>query len=208
MTQNEPLLHASFAEPALDPALRWHCEPARWCVRPGERCLRIEPAAHTDFWQKTHYGFAADNGHFLAAPASGDFVLSTAVRFRPVHQYDQAGLMVRISPSCWLKTSVEYEPDGPSRLGVVVTNRGYSDWSTQAFDSRVREVHLRIRREAQDYLVDASGDGARWEQIRMAHLDEDRPGVTALAGLYACSPKEAGFVADFAYLTIVGGRLA
>jgi regulation of enolase protein 1 (concanavalin A-like superfamily) len=80
-----------------------------------------------DFWQRTHYGFEADNGQILFAPVAGDFVLATQVRFHPVHQYDQAGLMVRVSPSGWLKTSAEYEPIGPSRLAAVVTNDTSSD---------------------------------------------------------------------------------
>jgi regulation of enolase protein 1 (concanavalin A-like superfamily) len=129
-------------------------------------------------------------------------VLTTHVRFHPVHQYDQAGLMVRLSPACWLKTSVEYEPDEPSRLGVVVTNRGFSDWSTQEFPAERDETWLRIRREAADYIVEASADGARWQQLRMAHLHDDRPGLRIACGLYACSPKAAGFVAEFSVLRL------
>jgi regulation of enolase protein 1 (concanavalin A-like superfamily) len=165
-------IHESFARPTLHPALRWHREPPRWTVRLAERCLRVEPAAATDFWQKTHDGLEADNGHFLFAEVTGDFVLSTRVRFQPVHQYDQAGLMVRVSAACWLKTSVEYELTGASRLGAVVTNHGYSDWSTQSVPA------------------------------------EDRPRAAVGAGLYACSPKGAGFVAEFTYLNIDHGRLA
>lgn len=183
--------------------MRWHCEPARWSL--GERGLRIEPDAGTDFWQRTHYGIEADNGHALLAAVGGDFVLSTHVRFQAVHQYDQAGLMVRLSPACWLKTSVEHEPGRAGRLGVVVTNAGYSDWSTQPFNGL--EVVLRVRREGQDYVVDASPDGGAWEQIRMARLHDDRPALEVAAGLYACSPKGAGLAAEFAYLDVARGRL-
>lgn len=207
MNMTTPFLCETFDTVTLDPALTWHCEPPVCHVDTAKKCLRIEPAAQTDFWRTTHYGFDADNGHFLFAEALGDFVLSTHVRFHPVHQYDQAGLMVRVSPTCWVKTSVEYEPDGPARLGAVVTNAGYSDWSTQSFPAAGREIHLRIRREAQDCIVDASRDGRVWEQIRMAHLIEDRPGATVMAGLYACSPKGAGFVAEFRHLRIEPGRI-
>jgi regulation of enolase protein 1 (concanavalin A-like superfamily) len=202
-----PYLHESFAGAGLNPQLRWHCEPGRWSVRRAERVLRVEPDAGTDFWQRTHYGFEADNGHFLFTEVAGDFVLTTHVRFRPVHQYDQAGLMVRVSPVCWLKTSVEYEPDGPSRLGAVVTGHGYSDWSTQRFPPGPGEVWLRVRREGDDYLVDASPDGRGWEQVRLAHLQEGREGAAVACGVYACSPKGAGFVAEFGHLRIDAGRL-
>ena len=64
-----------------------------------------------------------------------------------------------------------------------------------------------MRREGQDYVVDASADGREWEQIRMARLHDDRPDLEVTAGLYACSPKGAGFVAEFAYLDVTRGRL-
>jgi Uncharacterized conserved protein len=200
-------LRESFDQPHLHPALRWHCEPARWRLDPSRACLRIEPDAETDFWQKTHYGFAVDNGHFLFAEMAGDFVLTTRVRFDPVHQYDQAGLMVRLSPSCWLKTSVEYEPEGPNRLGAVVTNAGYSDWSTQALPHGVHDVWFRVRAEGEDCIVEASRDGEAWEQIRMAHLLERVDAPVVRCGLYACSPKGTGYAAEFSFLRIEPGRL-
>lgn len=204
---HKPYLHESFAGPDLHPRLRWHGEPARWSLHAKERFLRVEPDAATDFWRRTHYGFEADNGHFLFTEVAGDFVLTAHVRFRPVHPYDQAGVMVRVSPTCWLKASVEYEPAGPSRLGVVVTNYAYSDWSTQGFSSGPGAVWLRVRREGDDYLLDAAPDGKNWEQLRLAHLHEGQ-GQVAACGLYACSPKGAGFAAEFDHLTIDSGRLA
>jgi regulation of enolase protein 1 (concanavalin A-like superfamily) len=203
-----PHLHESFAEATLHPGLRWFCAPARWTVLPAAGQLRVEPDGGTDFWRQTHYGFVADNGHFLFAEVAGDFIASTRVRLHPVHQYDQAGLMVRISPTCWLKTSVEYEPDGPSRLGVVVTNAGYSDWSTQDFPSGADTISLRVRREGGDYFVEASREGVAWSQLRLARLHEDQGRGPVACGLYACSPKGAGFVAEFAFFNIAAGGLS
>lgn len=188
-------------------SVHWHAEPARWALLgggPAQR-LRIEPEAQTDFWQRTHYGFRADNGHALLAELAGDVVLTTHVHFFPAHQYDQAGLMVRLSAECWLKASVEHEPGRAGRLGAVVTNHGYSDWSTAPFDGN--EVWLRVRREGSDYVVDASRDGQTWEQIRMAHLAEDDGQRSVAAGVYACSPKAAGFVAEFTTLELRPGRV-
>ena len=77
----------------------------------------VEPAGGTDFWQRTHYGFQADSGHFLYLEAAGDWDLSTEVRFAPAHQYDQAGLLVRLSPECWLKTSSSSSRKGRAGSG-------------------------------------------------------------------------------------------
>jgi len=199
------LPRSPFAGKALPPELRWRCPPARWGLD-GAGTLRVEPDSPTDFWQRTHYGFREDSGHLLHLDVAGDFVLTTRVRFRPAHQYDQAGVMVRVSADCWLKASVEYEPGGPSRLGAVVTNFGYSDWSTQDFATGPGETWLRVRREGDDYLVDASADGGSWGQIRMAHLHEGR-GAEVSAGVYACSPRGPGFVAEFLHLAIDRGRI-
>lgn len=193
-------IHDNFSGSVLHPALRWQSEPARWQIDTGRGCLSVEPDAGTDFWQRTHYGFEVDNGHFLYLKATGDFNLTTQVHFSPRHQYDQAGLMLRVSPSCWIKTSVEFEPDGPNRLGAVVTNRQYSDWSTQPLDDEVTALWFRIRTERSDCIVDSSMDGVAWLQLRMAHLSERAAAPFVQCGLYACSPKAAGFKADFSFL--------
>jgi len=101
-----------------------------------------------------------------------------------------------------LKTSVEYEPGPTNRLGVVVTNAGYSDWSTQEVPSSLNDLWLRVGRSGSDYLVEFSPDGAEWTQLRLAHLLEDDGQRSVNAGLYACSPKADGYLADFSFLEI------
>ena len=195
------ILNERFNGPALDARLRWLNPPPAWSV--ASAGLVVRPAAKTDFWQQTHYGFRADNGHFLHLEVAGDFCVTTKVRFHPAHRYDQAGLMVRVGPSCWIKTSVEYESDGPSKLGAVVTNHACSDWSLQDFPRGRNEVRLRIRREVQDFLVQwARGAGGSWELLRVAHLREGA-GQPVSCGLYACSPKGGGFRAEFEFLQVV-----
>lgn len=184
----------------LDARLKWFCPPANWFLENG--CLVFRPDAKTDFWQKTHYGFQNDNGHFLYTELAGDFTLTTKVQLFPVHQYDQAGLMVRISPDFWLKTSIEFEPEKPNRLGAVVTRQGFSDWSTQDVPKSFRELQYRIQRTGDDYIVTyRQSEQGNWSQIRMAHL-ENAQQIPVRCGLYACSPIEAGFEARFEYLHI------
>jgi uncharacterized protein len=197
-------LNERFNGPALDARLKWMNPPPAWRLESAG--LIVRPAAETDFWQRTHYGFRADSGHFLYLEVAGDFSLTTKVSFHPAHLYDQAGLMVRVGPSCWIKTSVEYESKGPSKLGAVVTNQGYSDWSLQDFPRAQKQVHLRIRREAQDFLVEwRRAVGSNWELLRVAHLHLGA-GQPIQCGLYACSPKGSGFRAEFEFLRIERNR--
>ena len=116
-------LREDFDGQRPDARLAWFCPPARWSLHDSR--LIIYPEAQTDYWQRTHYGFSADNGHFLGLPLTGDFLLSTRVRSLPAHQYDQAGLMVRYSPDCWLKVLLRQECGGTSNgSGRVRGNDG------------------------------------------------------------------------------------
>lgn len=196
-------LYTDFTSEKLDPRLRWLNPPTRWDLDSEKAVLRIETDADTDFWQRTHYGFRADTGHFLFAETELDFVLGTRVQFTPCNQYDQAGLMIRASADCWLKTSIEYELDEPAQLGAVVTNHGYSDWSKQDADAATRQCWFEIERRASDFIVRASLDGTNWRELRVAHLHLPQDDPRVACGLYACSPKGAGYIADFDYLRIV-----
>ena len=188
----------NFTQPSLSPKLKWHSEPSNWSIKDNQ--LEIETDPETDFWQKTHYGFQVDNGHFLFTDLDGDFILETSVKCNFKHQYDQAGLMIRISEECWVKASVEFEPDEPNKLGAVVTNHGYSDWSTQDVPDSFTDFKLRLTREGSTYKVQYyQSTSEEWIQIRMFHLF-DNPVVKA--GIYCCSPKTESFTVSFDYMKV------
>ncbi len=187
--------------PGSDRTFEWHCEPPEWQLQPANDGLRVRTAAETDFWQRTSYGFRADNGHLFAAPVATDFRVEVRVKWAPARQYDQAGLMVRVDPECWIKTSIELEPGEMNRLGAVVTRNGYSDWSTQDVPRGISEYRLRIERRSVAYTIEASLDDAHWSQIRLAYMPA-RADNTVLCGVYACSPKGSGLEATFSEFVI------
>jgi uncharacterized protein len=181
--------------------LGWFCEPGSWSTDSSSGELRIKTESNTDFWQRTHYGFQADNGHFLHLPVSSDFIATTKVTARGIHQYDQAGLMLRLSKDCWIKTSIEYEPEESNRLGVVVTNHQYSDWSTQNVSKECVTTWFRMHVTGATCIVQSSFDGFNWQQLRVAHISQ-RDQEPMRCGIYACSPKSAGFETQFHFLDI------
>ena len=78
-----------------------------------------------------------------------------------------------------------------AHLGSVVTNNGFSDWGTQNVPATTQEVHLRVRKEGPDYLIEAKlSAGDPWMQIRMARLQESDK--APIAGLYCACPIAAG----------------
>jgi len=195
---NRNKLNENFELPKLNDRLKWYHEPTSWKLK--NRQLQITPDESTDFWQRTHYGFKADDGHFLYAEVKGDFVLEARMQCNFKHQYDQAGLMVRVSDQCWVKTSVELETDEPNKLGAVVTNHGFSDWSTQDVDDDFTDYRLKISREGSTYIVAYfHTQSNEWVQIRIFHLFDE---LEVKVGIYACSPKKAPFSARFDYFHI------
>lgn len=195
------ILNENFNSASLNEMLEWRCEPNNWFLDKKSSQLVLETDQETDYWLKTHYGFEVDNGHFLYTKTNKNFRMTTRVEALPKSKYDQAGLMIRFSEDIWVKTSLEYIPDGLSKLGAVVTNRGYSDWSTQYVDFKDVQLYYRISKIGQNCYVDFSLNGEVWNQIRIAHLDVPE-NSTVLAGVYACSPQGKEQEVRFDFITI------
>ncbi len=195
-------LYTDFTSPKLTDRLAWYCEPTNWTIDPVAGELRVITDGETDYWQRTHYGFRRDNGHFLYTATQGDFEIETKVQYEPRAEFDQAGLMVRFSPDEWIKASVELERNQRCYLGAVVTRGGHSDWSTQEYAHATVDIGLRMRRVGDDFLVDWRAAEGDWVPLRVTHLTSPEGGGPLLAGLYAASPKHGGCTARFQCLRV------
>lgn len=196
-----------FAAPgaAIPPALQWRpSTPQEVRLVDGEGLL-VRPSPNTDQWMRTHYGFENRNAQQLGVRVTGDFVATTRVTLHSRLQYDQAGLFVFRDDDTWLKTSVEFIPGGAHKLGAVVTQGGFSDWSTApiATDGALT-LQFRVARLGEALLVHTRpSDDAPWFLARLARLPVDpaaEPGV--VVGLYACNPTGDGGHAVFRSLEV------
>ena len=170
--------------------MEWHNEPPVWNVD-GDT-LTMTTAPKTDFWRVTHYGFVRDNGHFYARRVTGDFTAEVKVSGAYADLYDQAGLMVRVDETVWLKCGVEFV-DGVQQASAVVT-REYSDWSVVPLPGNPPALWLRLTRRGPAIEVHYSVDGTRHTMLRLAYLS---PAETVLVGPMAASPEGAGVSATF-----------
>eukprot|EP00736_Rhodelphis_marinus_P008143 Rmarinus@m.936 len=194
-------------------ALSWVHEPRVWKVTNG--CLSVNPDSETDFWKRTYYTPPIDkeNGHIFGRTLpETDTVMETHFSYNPVNLFDQGGLAVYIDGDNWIKCGLEYV-DGHSRLSVVVTRGGFSDWSTSLWPHS--HVYLRCYRVRQSsYVVEASEDGKDWRFIRITHLGRDGSGGsggadtrgqksedTVFGGAYCCCPTRAGGTMQFQTLS-------
>ena len=186
---------SSFA----DPRFTWDqgapsADGASWVIE-EDGALVVVPEPQRDYWSRTFYAplLIKHNAQTLLAdvPAGAEASLTTAFTLTPRSQFDQAGVMVRISAQCWVKAGIEFT-DGVPRLSCVVTNDGFSDWSTQAWRQQAPvpgTTSLRVRvskllpggpgaaqgaalvMEACAYYEgDAAASAGDWVQVRIASL--------------------------------------
>ncbi|MEQ1900180.1 MAG: DUF1349 domain-containing protein [Devosia sp.] len=157
------------------------------------KALVVTTGKETDFWNNTFYGFRHTNGHFLAHDVAGDFSLT--LKFEAPYEtlYDQAGAMLRVDESNWLKCGVEFT-DGRKQFSVVATRDDQSDWSVMKLGGKVTApVTLRLTRHAEALRVEIK-DGKTWRLVRLAFL---RMGETVEAGPMCCSPIGEGLEVSF-----------
>jgi regulation of enolase protein 1 (concanavalin A-like superfamily) len=170
--------------------MKWFNEPAS-AKQSGEQ-LVVTTKPKTDFWRKTFYDYVTDNGHFFFLPVTGDFTFECRVAGKYAALYDQAGLMVRIDSSNWLKCGLELV-DGIGHASVVVT-REFSDWSTVRGITTKDPLWWRIVRKSSSLEILYSVDGKNFTSMRLGYLPLQAAVDT---GVMCCSPEGTGFECTF-----------
>lgn len=173
----------------------WTRAPQSYVVADDRIEIVTEP--NTDLWQRTYYGFQNDNAPVLQVTTDERF-FSFTVRVETEGSetlYDQAGVVVYLNSENWLKACGEYENETFQRLGCVVTNHGYSDWSSKDIPAEIKTLWFRLSRREADFCVEASRDGVHFEQMRICHLWEAAD--TIGFGVFACSAGQGSFRATF-----------
>ena len=173
----------------------WTREPGAYSIE-GDR-ITVTTLPHTDLWQRTYYHFRNDNAPVFQMETDErffSFIVKTAFEDSH-HRFDQCGVALYLDSDNWLKGSIEYENDAFQHLGSVVTNHGYSDWATTEIPASVKSMWYRLSRREDDYCIECSADGQKWQQMRVCHLWEG--GGTIRFGIYACSPEDSSFTAVF-----------
>lgn len=177
-------------------ALKWHDRPTVFKLCEESGSLDITPDAGKDYWSKTFYEplLVKHDAPALLAPVAADAEATLELDFtlHPVAQFDQAGAMILVDEGTWVKAGIEY-CDGVPRLSCVVTNDGFSDWSTMKLSST--KLRLRLHKllpgpnqgPALVYEVhDAEKDV--WSFVRIASLRSgEKPWHM---GPFAASPLE------------------
>ena len=179
--------------------MKWIREPKQYEVTEDKVEIITEP--HTDLWQRTYYHFRNDNAPVLQLE-TGEQFFSFVVKtdFDTKVRYDQSGIVMYLDSDNWLKASMEFENDQIQRLGSVVTNNGYSDWSSVDVDASVKSIWFRFSRREDDFCIENSVDGVNFKQMRICHRFHAKDKINF--GIYACSAEDSSFKATFTDMEI------
>lgn len=179
--------------------LTWTREPEHYTITEDRVEIITQPC--TDLWQRTYYHFRNDNAPLLQMKTDEhyfSFVVKT--NFETKHRFDQCGIVMYLDSENWIKASIEYENKDIQRLGTVVTNHGYSDWSSTDIDASIQSMWFRLSRRENDFCVENSIDGINYHQMRICHMFD----VTEIVpfGIYACSAENSSFKSIFTHMEI------
>ena len=179
--------------------MKWIRTPKQYEVTEDRVEIITEP--HTDLWQRTYYHFRNDNAPVLQLETDEQF-FSFVVKtdFDTKVRYDQSGIVMYLDSDNWLKAAMEYENDNIQRLGSVVTNNGYSDWSSVDVDASIKSIWFRFSRREDDFCIENSVDGVNFKQMRICHMFNAKEKITF--GIYACSAEDSSFKASFTDMEI------
>jgi regulation of enolase protein 1 (concanavalin A-like superfamily) len=189
-------VESTISGKGLPGKMKWFNEPAS-SKQIGDQ-LVVTTRPKTDFWRKTFYDYVTDNGHFFFLPVAGDFTFECRVAGKYAALYDQAGLMVRIDSSNWLKCGLELV-DGIGHASVVVT-REYSDWSTVRGITTKEPLTWRMVRKGSSLEVLYSLDGKNFTSTRLGYLPLP---ASVDTGIMCASPEGGGFECTFDELRLV-----
>jgi len=168
----------------------WLNEPKHW-HREGTSIL-CTADAKTDFWRKTFYGYITDNGHFLRRHFKGDFTTSIKVTGQYHDLYDQAGLMVRVDETTWMKCGIEFV-DGKQNVSVVIT-RDFSNWATARLPDGVGPLWMKVVRKGSALDIFHSLDGQHFTEFSVVYLG---PADSVDVGPMFAAPEGKGFDVRF-----------
>jgi uncharacterized protein len=181
---------------------RWTHEPVS--ARQDGADLLVTAVEGSDAWRHTAYGFVHASEHGLVAPLPAGRAVEVEFRADFTRQFDQAGVLLRVSDEQWIKAGVEYADDVP-HLGAVVT-AGRSDWSVAPVREWAgRRVTLRASRSGDAVTVRARVGSEPFRLVRLAPFPADA-GVEA--GPFCAAPTRSGLEVRFHTWRVTGADAA
>jgi regulation of enolase protein 1 (concanavalin A-like superfamily) len=162
--------------------------------------LRLVSESQTDFWRITHYDFTKHDGHVFYHEFQGSYNCQARFSGKYKDLYNQAGLMLRLDDTNWIKAGIEYVTCTANASAVVAWD--FSDWFIRDLKEVPPDFWVRAKR-VRDYVeISFSKDSENFGLLRFAYF---APFSSLQEGIMAASPKKDRLETNFAPLEIEEG---
>eukprot|EP00703_Trepomonas_sp_PC1_P003990 JAP92616.1 hypothetical protein TPC1_15387 [Trepomonas sp. PC1] len=171
-----------------------------WINRPSQfeivdNKLILQTQQDTDYWSRTHYNFIHKNGPLFIQQVNRDCLFQVHIKAEYKELYDQANAVIYVDDDNWVKIGLENGENGQKFAGCVVTQNGYSDWSTYQINvPNLVDYYVKVEKTGNDFQCSISFDLNEWKQLRIFHLFSNKQ---VYMGITACSPLKSQFDAIF-----------
>ncbi|CAL5970861.1 Conserved_hypothetical protein [Hexamita inflata] len=168
-------------------------EPKSHAVTSTSVTIKTEPK--TDYFNKTYFNMEMSNAPAYVMSVKNDFTYTVRTHQRFSAPYDQAQLFMFVDNNNWVKAGLEGGPEF-QQIGAVVTQFGYSDWSTFDYDPKCDSVTIRAHRKGNDFKIEFKTEQMKeWIALRIFHMHNATEEIKI--GVMACSPFAGSFEAKF-----------
>lgn len=181
----------------------WKNKPDNFIL--GSNFVIFESIPYTNIWSKTYNDQKLNNASSLTVKIKGNFTFSCQVHFKYNMKKDHAGILLFLDEENYLKVYVEYIDEEASYLSTVVTYAGYSDMATYRIGSAIDRIWYRVSHRDGCILVEYSFDESHFKQMRLFHMKSNDDCYEL--GLFAASPENSSFDAEFRELVVEDCRL-
>lgn len=180
--------------PDRDTTMYWENKPETCSVKGTSVTMRANGEKY--LWGDSH-DFDVDfpYSHFYCRYIAGNFSTETTVLLTDNWKYGNAGLLIRLSQSNWIKLYVGKEMDVLRLNTVYAGDVTHIDYATAPLCTGRNKIWLRISCNNGALRLSYSANGRAYETVRILNMPAGY--TSAQVGLMADAPMSTGFDASF-----------
>lgn len=182
-----------------DTAMYWENKPEIFTVKGKSVTMRTNGEKY--LWGDSHeFDFDFPHSHFYYRNIAGNFTAQTTVLLTDNWKSGNAGLLIKLSQSNWIKLYIGKETDGLRLNTVYASDAEHIDYATAPLRAEGNKIWLQVSCNKGTLRLKYSTNGRTYETVRILNMPASYK--TAQVGLMADAPMSVGFDASFENLSI------
>ncbi|ACU02540.1 DUF1349 domain-containing protein [Pedobacter heparinus] len=182
-----------------DTTMYWENKPETYTVKGKSVTMRTNSAKY--LWGDSHeFDFDFPYSHSYYRNIAGNFTAQTTVMLTDDWKNGNAGLLIKLSQSNWIKLYIIKETNVLRLNTVYASDATHIDYSTSLLHSNDNKIWLQVSCNNGVLRLKCSTNGRAYETVRILNMPAGYK--SAQVGLMADSPMSSGFDASFENLSI------